>query len=242
MSDFTFNVPSPNSSTSDSSTSPTSPSTDAHCSPSSSCTSAHSRPSTSASAGSSARKGRRAALVHPYARLAAKQERSSRKIWNHALEKHLFSTYELGTLGAPHRRTIYIASLEAHVERLHAQLLRRATPSELDVFRGLNGKVAKSMIAGLQHDAVMEKMKVMELERAVSTAFLIPVEAFLNVGRTRASAKFLRPLQKVQIALPRATEPLTASPVPCAATYLYAAKATLFCSPLASSRPTLVIS
>ena len=27
---------------------------------------------------------------------------------------------------------------------------------------------SQSMIAGLQHDAVMEKMKVMELERAVS--------------------------------------------------------------------------
>jgi len=26
-------------------------------------------------------------------------------------------------MGAPHRRTIYIASLEAHVDRLHAQLL-----------------------------------------------------------------------------------------------------------------------
>ncbi|KAL1708730.1 hypothetical protein EV121DRAFT_276939 [Schizophyllum commune] len=172
MSNFAFNVPSPNSSASDGSSSPTSSSTDAHCSPASSCTSAstRSRPPTSASTAPTSRKARRLALVHPYARLAAKQERSSRKIWNHALEKHLFSTYELGTLGAPHRRTIYIASLEAHVERLHAQLLSigfwPVAFEELDVFRGLNGKVAKSMIAGLQHDAVMEKMKVMELERA----------------------------------------------------------------------------
>lgn len=27
------------------------------------------------------------------------------------------------TLGAPHRRTIYLASLEAHIDKLHAQLL-----------------------------------------------------------------------------------------------------------------------
>ncbi|TRM66155.1 hypothetical protein BD626DRAFT_197703 [Schizophyllum amplum] len=173
MADFASNVPSPKSAASDGTPSPTTSMFGAHCSSASSCTSAPSRPSTAASsAPASVRKARRVALAHPYARLAAKQERSSRKIWNHALEKHLFSTYELGTLGAPHRRTIYIASLEAHVERLHAQLLSigfwPVAFEELDVFRGLNGKVAKSMIAGLQHDAVMEKMKVMELERAVS--------------------------------------------------------------------------
>ncbi|KAI5898098.1 uncharacterized protein SCHCODRAFT_01082776 [Schizophyllum commune H4-8] len=160
------------------------------------------------SAAPSARKARRLALVHPYARLAAKQERSSRKIWNHALEKHLFSTYELGTLGAPHRRTIYIASLEAHVERLHAQLLSigfwPVAFEELDVFRGLNGKVAKSMIAGLQHDAVMEKMKVMELERAVSVSR--PLQRYHSLTacrRMKVYARFSRPLQRIQTARPR---------------------------------------
>jgi len=32
--------------------------------------------------------------------------------------KHINSS----TLGAPQRRTIYMASLEAHIDRLHAQL------------------------------------------------------------------------------------------------------------------------
>lgn len=81
-------------------------------------------------------------IVHPYARLYAKtQDGKRRKIWNHALEKSLFSTYELygpsrlvsychesysprSSLGAPQRRTIYMASLEAHIDRLHTQLLR----------------------------------------------------------------------------------------------------------------------
>ncbi|KAF8560415.1 hypothetical protein BDR04DRAFT_994622, partial [Suillus decipiens] len=61
---------------------------------------------------------------HPYARLYAKKDGSKRrKIWNHVLEKQLFSPQELSTMGAPHRRTIYIASLEAHIDRLHNQLL-----------------------------------------------------------------------------------------------------------------------
>jgi hypothetical protein len=80
-------------------------------------------------------------IAHPYARLFAKTgEVKRRKIWNHALEKSLFSPYELyvdssvqgslfifmanrSALGAPHRRTIYMSSLEAHIDRLHTQLL-----------------------------------------------------------------------------------------------------------------------
>jgi hypothetical protein len=50
-------------------------------------------------------------------------------------------------MGAPHRRTIYVASLEAHVNRLHAQLVNMAlypiSSYELDRYRGLNFKTAK---------------------------------------------------------------------------------------------------
>lgn len=50
-------------------------------------------------------------------------------------------------MGAPHRRTIYIASLEAHVDRLHAQLLSMGLypiPFEkLEPYKGLNSKTAK---------------------------------------------------------------------------------------------------
>lgn len=51
------------------------------------------------------------------------------------------------TMGAPHRRTIYIASLEAHIDRLHNQLLGIGLypiPFErLEPYRGLNSKTAK---------------------------------------------------------------------------------------------------
>ncbi|RDB28767.1 Zinc/cadmium resistance protein [Hypsizygus marmoreus] len=110
-------------------------------------------------------------IAHPYARLYAKKEQvKRRKIWNHALEKSLFSPYELSTIGAPHRRTIYISSLEAHIDRLHAQLLDigfwPVAFNELDPYKGLNSKTAKSIVAGLQHDASIAKLKLLELERA----------------------------------------------------------------------------
>ncbi|KAF9456196.1 hypothetical protein BDZ94DRAFT_1229975 [Collybia nuda] len=109
-------------------------------------------------------------IAHPYARLYAKKEEKRRKIWNHALEKSLFSPYELSTIGAPQRRTIYMSSLEAHIDQLHAQLLSigfwPVAFEKLDPFRGLNSKTAKSMVAGLQHDASVAKIKLLELERS----------------------------------------------------------------------------
>ncbi|KAG8219866.1 hypothetical protein J3R82DRAFT_845 [Butyriboletus roseoflavus] len=117
------------------------------------------------------RSASRITIAHPYARLYAKKDGSKRrKIWNHVLEKQLFSPQELSTMGAPHRRTIYIASLEAHIDRLHNQLLGIGLypiPFErLEPYRGLNSKTAKSMVAGLQHDATHLKLKLLELERS----------------------------------------------------------------------------
>ncbi|KIK71068.1 hypothetical protein GYMLUDRAFT_145447, partial [Collybiopsis luxurians FD-317 M1] len=116
----------------------------------------------------------RVSIAHPYARLYAQNEETKskprRKIWNHALEKNLFDPYELAALGAPHRRTIYLASLEAHVERLHVELLRLGfwpvSFEQVDSFKGLNSKTAKSMIAGLQYDYSNLELKLMELQRA----------------------------------------------------------------------------
>ncbi|KAI0002019.1 hypothetical protein BJV77DRAFT_970726 [Russula vinacea] len=111
-------------------------------------------------------------IAHPYARLYAKKNATGakrRKIWNHALEKSVFSAHEIDD-GSPHRRTIYIATLEAHIDCLHAQLLAIGlypVPFDrLEPFKGLNCKTAKSMVAGLQHDASHVKMKLLELERA----------------------------------------------------------------------------
>ncbi|KAG5728810.1 hypothetical protein E4T56_gene6220 [Termitomyces sp. T112] len=113
----------------------------------------------------------RLAIAHPYARLYAKKEEvKRRKIWNHALEKSLFTPYEISTIGAPQRRTIYIASLEAHIDKLHAQLLEIGywpiPMEELKPYHGLNSKTAKSIVSGLQHDASVARLKMLELERA----------------------------------------------------------------------------
>ncbi|KAJ3568068.1 hypothetical protein NP233_g5949 [Leucocoprinus birnbaumii] len=110
-------------------------------------------------------------IVHPYTRLVSKKDDSKRRrIWNHALEKSLFNPYELQALGAPHRRTIYLASLEAHVDKLHAQLFEAGccpvSAAELEPFRGLNSKTAKSTVSGLQHEVSVLKLKLLELERA----------------------------------------------------------------------------
>ncbi|KAI0690602.1 hypothetical protein C8T65DRAFT_550331, partial [Cerioporus squamosus] len=110
---------------------------------------------------------------HPYARLHSKKHSRGkrRKMWNHTLEKLIFTAQEIATMGAPHRRTIYLASLEAHIDRLHAQLLSHSlTPvpmEQLERYRGLNAKTAKSMVSGLQHDVVEVKLKLLELDRAV---------------------------------------------------------------------------
>lgn len=90
------------------------------------------------------------ALAHPYARIYAKRDSpptKRRKMWNHALEKSLFTADELANLRAPLRRTVYIASLEAHIDGLHNQLLELQlypVPFEaLDAYHGLNSKTAK---------------------------------------------------------------------------------------------------
>ncbi|KAG6381230.1 hypothetical protein JVT61DRAFT_5634 [Boletus reticuloceps] len=99
----------------------------------------------------SCRSASRITIAHPYARLYAKKDGSKRrKIWNHVLEKQLFSPQELSTMGAPHRPSVSIRSLS----------------KRLDPYRGLNSKTAKSMVAGLQHDATHVKLKLLELERS----------------------------------------------------------------------------
>lgn len=63
-------------------------------------------------------------------------------MWNHALEKSVFTPEEIATLGAQARRTMYTASLEAHVDKLHEQLraigLTPIAPERLEPYYGLN--------------------------------------------------------------------------------------------------------
>lgn len=82
--------------------------------------------------------------------------RRPRQLWNHVYEKHVFSEQELLLLKAPERRKVYVASLESHINRLHEQLKTMGiwpVPFEkLDEYYGLNSKIAKSMVTGLQQD------------------------------------------------------------------------------------------
>ncbi|THG92744.1 hypothetical protein EW145_g8607 [Phellinidium pouzarii] len=102
------------------------------------------------------------------------KKRGSRRIWTHALEKLLFSPHEIATLGSPHRRTIYLASLEAHIDSLHSQLLALGfypiPVQDLHPYKGLNCKTAKGMVAGLQHDFVQVRTQLLEIERALENA------------------------------------------------------------------------
>jgi len=107
----------------------------------------------------------RPTMAHPYARLYAKKDtkKRPRKIWNHKLEKRVFTEHELITMGAPHRRTIYTASLEAHIDRLHAQLLSIGLypipMADLEPYRGLNVKTAKVSIesVGILSDSFINR-------------------------------------------------------------------------------------
>lgn len=87
----------------------------------------------------------RSTLAHPYARIYAKKADPAvkrRRMWNHALEKSVFTPEEIATLGAQARRTMYTASLEAHVDKLHEQLraigLTPIAPERLEPYHGLN--------------------------------------------------------------------------------------------------------
>lgn len=139
-------------------------------------------------------------------------------------------------MGAPNRRSIYLASLEAHVDRLHAQLLTLGlypVPFEkLEPYRGLNSKTAKvsldsinsvirgidrghkSMVAGLQHDISLTRMKLLELERSVST-FRCPKKKkiereanFFDMTRSMHADLMYRPLPQTHVSpveLPRSS-------------------------------------
>ncbi|KAJ6604721.1 hypothetical protein DFH09DRAFT_319440 [Mycena vulgaris] len=112
---------------------------------------------------------------HPYEQGNEKRrhkDKTPRRIWNHALEKPLFNQLELTILGQTQRRPIYIASLEAHIDRLHAQLsglgpqFYPVAEKELESLKGLNMKTCKGMVAGLQNDISHARERLLELQRS----------------------------------------------------------------------------
>ncbi|PAV22171.1 hypothetical protein PNOK_0212800 [Pyrrhoderma noxium] len=115
------------------------------------------------------------------------QKRGSRRIWTHALERYIFTPHEIATLGTPHRRTIYLASLEAHIDRLHSQVLVHGLSlchdEELEQFQGLNCKIAKGLVSGLQQDVVRIRTQILELQRSIKSAQEIAAARGLDLSR-----------------------------------------------------------
>ncbi|EIN13688.1 hypothetical protein PUNSTDRAFT_79424 [Punctularia strigosozonata HHB-11173 SS5] len=113
-------------------------------------------------------------IPHPYARINARKEHGNiskrRRIWYHELEKHIFTPQEVSGTSAPKRRATYVASLEAHIDKVHNELIRMGlypVPyNKLVPLKGLNSKTAKGMIAGLNADAQQAELKLLELNRA----------------------------------------------------------------------------
>ncbi|KAI0713810.1 hypothetical protein C8Q76DRAFT_590384, partial [Earliella scabrosa] len=109
----------------------------------------------------------------PYVRVNSRRGDTERrrKMWNHALEKRIFTSDELLNMTAPARRTIYKASVEAHIDQLHEQLQQSGISpvclNTLEAYQGLNSKLARSMIAGLQHDIANVRFEILQLDQQV---------------------------------------------------------------------------
>ncbi|KAH6917315.1 hypothetical protein BKA70DRAFT_1418073 [Coprinopsis sp. MPI-PUGE-AT-0042] len=106
-------------------------------------------PSYKVISGPSKQQHTRREIHHPYARLnLMKDEAKRRKIWNHTHEKAIFRPVEMLTFES-------LGYWPVGFE-------------ELEPYKGLNSKTAKSKISGLQHDAGILKLKLLELERAIT--------------------------------------------------------------------------
>ncbi|KAF7339411.1 Zinc/cadmium resistance protein [Mycena sanguinolenta] len=139
-----------------------------------------SEPHTPMSASSVDRGSPSTGRYQPYDRANGKRRKTtlgpktSRKIWSHAFEKTLFNVTELTTLGVTQRRPIYVASLEAHIDRLHSQLRELGmqffpvTSEELGSahLKGLHATACKGMVSSLHHDIMQAHGRLLELQRA----------------------------------------------------------------------------
>ncbi|KAJ3927022.1 MAG: hypothetical protein NXY57DRAFT_664799 [Lentinula lateritia] len=114
---------------------------------------------------------RKASTVHPYAHSSAKnKEYKRRRQWHHVFDRSLFNALEFSNTSARLRRTIYLASLEAHVDGLHAQLSSLGyplvSPEPMEAHKDLHGKTAKKLIVRLQYNTSRTTLRLLELQRA----------------------------------------------------------------------------
>ncbi|KAF9020478.1 hypothetical protein BDZ89DRAFT_958300 [Hymenopellis radicata] len=99
------------------------------------------------------------------------ETRKRRKTWTHEFEEAIFMPEEIAQQTAPQRRKVYLSSLEAHIDALHVQLLSLGfypiVYADLERYKELNLKTAKSMIATLDHRAISMKRKIEHFEAEV---------------------------------------------------------------------------
>ncbi|KAH7876544.1 uncharacterized protein C8R40DRAFT_1068354 [Lentinula edodes] len=94
------------------------------------------------------------------------------KIWTKSLTESLFNPVELATSNEKHREAIYATSLEAHVEKLHAQCLRLnnwpVSPEALALLKGQHRTITMEKIVKLQFEISHAKARLAELQSAGS--------------------------------------------------------------------------
>ncbi|KAK7064168.1 Zinc/cadmium resistance protein [Favolaschia claudopus] len=120
---------------------------------------------------SSASEQSNASPIENYIGDAKRSKLTDRRPWTHSLEKALFNPFELSMLGVSQRRPIYIASLEAYIDRLHAQLEGLGPefyPIALNEFGRLKGsgvRTSKGQLASLHHEIIQAHKHLLELQR-----------------------------------------------------------------------------
>ncbi|KAJ4495670.1 hypothetical protein C8J55DRAFT_553438 [Lentinula edodes] len=100
------------------------------------------------------------------------EEDQNLKIWTKSLTESLFNPVELATSNEKHREAIYATSVEAHVEKLHAQCLRLnnwpASPDALALLKGQHRTITMEKIVKLQFEISHAKARLAELQSATA--------------------------------------------------------------------------
>ncbi|KAJ3911447.1 hypothetical protein F5877DRAFT_85950 [Lentinula edodes] len=104
------------------------------------------------------------------------EEDQNLKIWIKTLTESLFNPVELATSDEKRREAIYPTSLEAHIEKLHAQCLRLnnwpASPNALALLKGQHRIITmnpiQEKIVRLQSKISHAKARLAELQSATA--------------------------------------------------------------------------
>ncbi|KAJ3884770.1 hypothetical protein GG344DRAFT_83525 [Lentinula edodes] len=100
------------------------------------------------------------------------EEDQNLKIWIKTLTESLLNPVELATLDEKRREAIYATSLEAHIEKLHAQCLRLnnwpASPNALALLKGQHRMITMKGIVRLQSKISHAKARLAELQSATA--------------------------------------------------------------------------